>query len=83
MLTDIDKATLDLEHQWFRYPAVKETRVRDLFGESITRYYQRLNVLIDRPEALAHDPVLVRRLRRLREQRQATRTRAAGTHGLG
>ena len=39
-----------------------------------TRYYQVLNALIDRPEALAFDPLLVRRLRRLRAARQRARS---------
>ena len=44
---------------------------------SATRYYQMLNELIDRPEAMAADPVLVKRLRRQRAKRQ--RIRAAPT----
>jgi hypothetical protein len=47
-----------------------------------TRHYQRLNVLIDRPEALAHDPLLVRRLLRLREERRRHRATAARSFGL-
>nr|MBA2477365.1 DUF3263 domain-containing protein [Sporichthyaceae bacterium] len=45
-----------------------------------TRYYQVLNALIDRPEALAYDPMLIKRLRRLRATRQ--RTRAARRLGI-
>jgi hypothetical protein len=41
---------------------------------SATRYYQVLNALIDRADALAEDPLLVRRLRRLRAERQRVRS---------
>ena len=48
--------------------------VREKFDMSSTRYYQVLNALIDRPEALEADPLLVRRLRRLRPPRQRQRS---------
>ncbi|HVT22265.1 MAG TPA: DUF3263 domain-containing protein, partial [Mycobacteriales bacterium] len=41
---------------------------------SATRYYQVLNALLDRPEALAADPMLVKRLRRMRAARQRQRS---------
>jgi hypothetical protein len=52
----------------------EEQAVRDLFDMSATRYYQVLNALIDRPDALVHDPMLVKRLRRLRAARQRARS---------
>lgn len=70
-----DLMTLELERQRWRYDALKEAEIRLQFSESSTRYYQRLAELVDRPEALAHDPVLVRRLQRLRDQRRAARGR--------
>lgn len=73
-LTDTEKAMLDLERSWWKYQGAKESKIRELFGISATRYYQQLNALIDRPEALAHDALLVRRLRRLRAQRQQQRS---------
>lgn len=57
---------LALESQWFRYSGVKEQRVREQFGVSITRYYQELNAILDDPRALEFDPLNVNRLRRLR-----------------
>ena len=78
-LADRDRAILEFERQWWRYAGAKEQAVRDLFEMSATRYYQVLNALIDRPEAMAHDPMLVRRLRRLRSSRQ----RARSAHRLG
>jgi hypothetical protein len=65
---------LTFERQWWRQAGAKETAIRDRFGVTPTRYYQVLNALVDRPDALAADPLLVRRLRRLRLARQRTRS---------
>ncbi len=73
-LTDRDRAVLDFERQWWKYAGAKEQAVRELFDMSATRYYQVLNALIDSPAALAHDPMLVKRLRRMRSSRQRART---------
>lgn len=54
--------------------ATLQTAIRELFGESATRYYQRLNTLIDNPAAMAHDPLTVRRLQRLRDTRRRKRS---------
>lgn len=75
MLTDADQIMLDLEGTRWKYPGAKEARALHLLGMSATRYYQRLNVLIDEPAAEAAHPTLVRRLRRLRDARRAQRTR--------
>jgi len=79
-LTERDLAVLAFERQWWKYAGAKETAIKDLFDMSATRYYQVLNALIDRPEALVADPMLVKRLRRLRSSRQ--RTRSARRLGL-
>ena len=73
-LSERDREILDFERQWWKYAGAKETAVREQFDMSATRYYQVLNALIDRPEALASDPLLVRRLRRLRAARQRQRS---------
>jgi Protein of unknown function (DUF3263) len=65
---------LVFERQWWRRAGAKETAIRDRFGVPPTRYYQALNALVDRPDALATDPLLVRRLRRLRSARQLKRS---------
>lgn len=64
---------LGFERQWWRYAGSKEDAIKALFDMSATRYYQVLNSLIDRPEAVAADPMLVKRLRRLRSGRQKAR----------
>lgn len=69
-----EREMLAFERQWWKYAGAKEQAVREKFDMSSTRYYQVLNALIDRPDALAHDPLLVRRLRRLRATRQRQRS---------
>ena len=66
---------LEFEGRWWKHAGSKEQAIRDTFGVSSTRYYQLLNILLDNPAALAHDPVLVGRLRRLRSTRARTRRR--------
>jgi len=69
-----DAEIISFERQWWKFPGAKEQAIRDNFDMSATRYYQVLNALIDKPEALAYDPLLVKRLRRLRETRQRARS---------
>ncbi|RBY83429.1 DUF3263 domain-containing protein [Blastococcus sp. TF02A-30] len=71
---------LAFERQWWRSAGAKETAIRDRFEVSPTRYYQALHALVDRPEALALDPLLVRRLRRVRAARQRTRSSQGPGH---
>jgi hypothetical protein len=79
-LSEREQQMLSLERSWWKYAGAKEQAIRDLFGLSATSYYQILNALIDTEEALAHDPMLVKRLRRLRTTRQRARTaRRMGT----
>jgi Protein of unknown function (DUF3263) len=73
-LSERDQRILAFERQWWRYAGAKEQAIRELFDMSATRYYQVLNTLIDRPEALAVDAMLVKRLRRLRSERQRARS---------
>ena len=73
-LSATEREILAFERQWWKYAGAKEQAIKDLFDLSATRYYQVLNALIDRPEALVHDPMLVKRLRRLRTTRQRTRS---------
>ena len=73
-LSDRDQQILGFERQWWKYAGAKEQAIRELFDMSATRYYQVLNALIDTPAALAFDPMLVKRLRRMRASRQRART---------
>ena len=73
-LSQRDAEILEFERHWWKYAGAKEQAVREKFDMSSTRYYQVLNALIDRAEALEADPLLVRRLRRLRASRQRQRS---------
>lgn len=73
-LSERDARILEFEHTWWQYPGAKEQAIRDLFDMSATRYYQVLNAIIDTPEALEHSPMLVKRLRRMRDARQKARS---------
>jgi hypothetical protein len=73
-LTDDETAMLELERSWWKYSAVKDTVVRERFDISPTAYYSRLNALLERPEAMASDPMTVRRLQRLRDRRREQRS---------
>ena len=73
-LSERDREVLAFERQWWKYAGAKEQAIRELFDLSATRYYQVLNALIDSPAALAHDPMLVKRLRRMRSTRQRARS---------
>ena len=74
VLSEREQQMLALEREWWKYSGAKEQAIRDLFNMSATHYYQALNALIDSEAALAHDPMLVKRLRRLRTSRQRARS---------
>ena len=73
-LSERDAAILDFEDSWFTAAVPKEQAIMEHFSMTAARYYQHLNTLIDAPEALAYKPLLVKRLRRMRVQRQAARS---------
>jgi hypothetical protein len=73
-LTRREREILAFERQWWKYAGAKEQAIRELFDMSATRYYQVLNALIDTPAALSADPMLVKRLQRLRASRQRQRS---------
>lgn len=75
-LSELETRVLEFEKQWWRYAGAKESSIKELFNLTPPAYYQLLNNLIDREEALLVQPMLVKRLRRLRESR--TEARAAG-----
>ncbi|TXS41121.1 DUF3263 domain-containing protein [Streptomyces sp. uw30] len=72
-LADRERAILALERRGFAGPGAKERAIREELGLAPVRYYQLLNALLDDPRALAHDPVTVNRLRRIRQTRRAQR----------
>ena len=79
-LSQRDRQILEFERQWWKYAGAKEQAIRELFDMSATRYYQIINALIDNPDALAFDPMLIKRLSRMRAARQ--RARSARRFGI-
>ena len=72
--SDLEVRILDFERQWWKYAGVKDAAIKELFNLSAKQYYELLNNLIDRPDALAASPLLIKRLRRLREARVSSRS---------
>ena len=70
-LTELEVRILEFEKNWWRFAGAKESAIRELFDLNPPAYYQLLNNLIDRPDALMASPMLVKRLRRIREARRA------------
>jgi hypothetical protein len=79
VLSERDRNILDFECAWWQQAGGKEEAIRQTFGLSPARYYQLLNDLIDRRSALEYDPLLVKRLLRIREDRRQARQRRMST----
>ncbi len=73
-LSDLEVRILDFERQWWKYAGAKDSAIKELFQISAKEYYELLNNLIDRPDAMAAAPLLIKRLRRLREARITSRS---------
>jgi len=73
-LSELEIKMLDFERQWWRYAGAKESAIKELFDLTPPAYYQMLNNLIDREDAVLAEPILVKRLRRLRESRTTARS---------
>ncbi len=73
-LTELETKILEFERTWWRHAGAKESSIKELFNLTPPAYYQMLNNLIDRPAALMAEPLLVKRLLRLRDQRTAARS---------
>ena len=73
-LTDLELRILEFERSWWRFSGAKESAIKELFDLTPPAYYQALNNLIDRDDALLAQPMLVKRLRRLREARTSSRS---------
>lgn len=67
-LSEQDLKILAFETRWWKRAGSREQAIRDEFGLSSTRYHQLLNTLLDTPAAREHDPLLVGRLCRQREE---------------
>jgi len=72
-LSDRDRAILDFERSWWTQPGSKTAAIRERLGMSPGRYYELLGTLVASPEAGSYDPLLIRRLQRLRARRRRAR----------
>lgn len=72
-MTDDDRALLDFAAKWWQAAGNQHDAITAELGLTPTRYYQRLNKLLDDPAALAYSPTVVRRLQRIRSQRDTGR----------
>ena len=72
-LSERDRAVLDFERSWWTHAGPKESAIRQRLQLSATRYYEVLNGLLESPDAIAYDPLVVHRLRRRRELRRRAR----------
>ncbi|GAA3830069.1 DUF3263 domain-containing protein [Brevibacterium ammoniilyticum] len=75
-LSELEVSILEFERRWWKYGGAKDHAIRERFDMSATSYFQILNSLLDNPAALASDPMLVKRLRRIRTTRQSERAQA-------
>jgi hypothetical protein len=73
-LSELDLRLLEFERTWWRHAGSKESAIKELFNLTPPAYYQMLNNLIDRQAALLAEPILVKRLRRIRDARSASRS---------
>lgn len=73
MFDERDRAILNFEREWWQHPGAKEDAIRQTFGLSPARYYQVLGKLMDSEAALAYDPMLIKRLQRVRDDRRSSR----------
>jgi len=73
-LSEFEVKMLEFERSWWRHAGVKESSIKELFNLTPPAYYQLLNNLIDREAAVLAEPILVKRLRRLRDSRTQSRS---------
>lgn len=73
MINERHQAMLEFERTFWTFDEPKETLIRARFQCSADDYYSELNELLESPDALAHDPLVVRRLQRQRVRRHRER----------
>jgi Protein of unknown function (DUF3263) len=82
-LTDREKAILDFERSWWTLDGAKDLLIRERFQCAAEAYYQELNAVLEHPGALEYDPLVVRRLHRLRDRRRRARLDGAAATSEG
>jgi hypothetical protein len=69
-LSQRDRAILDFEQSWWESATPRDQAVREQFQLTESEYAEVLNQLIASEAALLAEPLLIRRLRRLRDRRR-------------
>jgi hypothetical protein len=80
MLDERSAAMLDFERDWWNNPEPRELVIRARFQCSPEEYHAELTKVLEDPAAMDHDPLVVRRLKRLRLR--ARRARLDGLDGM-
>ncbi|MDE0846610.1 MAG: hypothetical protein ACI85J_001320 [Candidatus Poriferisodalaceae bacterium] len=70
VLTEREKDILDFEQSWWSLSIPREQAVRERFQLTETEYVELLELLIATEAALEAEPLLVRRLRRMKDRRR-------------
>ena len=66
-LTDLERAMIALEKRHWKYQGTKEKAITAL-GLTPIAYYQKLNTMIDSQRVIAAEPILMHRLREVRDR---------------
>lgn len=75
-LTDHELQLLHLAGAPLHLPGQREHAIHEQLALTPTQFWQRVNALLDDERALAHDPALIYRLRRVRERNRPGRSPA-------
>jgi hypothetical protein len=86
MLSERHAAMLDFERGWWDSDEPRDQVIRARFQCAPAEYHAELTRVLDDPAALAHDPLVVRRLKRLRlrarRERQGSAVAVASGEGV-
>ncbi len=75
-LSELEAQVLEFERRWYTYGGPKDHAIREKFDMTATAYFQVLNSLLDNAAAYQRDPILIKRLRRIRDSRQRSRAQS-------
>ena len=72
-LTERERAVLDFERTWWTLDEPRELVIRARFACTPEAFAGELAALVDSSDALAHDPLVVHRLRRRQDRARRAR----------
>lgn len=82
-LTERQRAILEFERTWWTLDGDKDLLIRRRFACAPDAYYDELNQVLHDPDALTVDPLVVRRLMRLRDRKRRARLDGSGAEASG